>query len=245
MSRTYRVFVSEEHPAEDEILRLTGEESHHLSKVLRVGVGTQVEAMDGRGKVWRTEVVEVRPRASSLRILDEKRLEQPPVSFELAVALPKGGRMDDIVRQLTELGVSVISPLLTECGEVGKLAERTEAKLEKWGRIAIEASKQSGNPWLPLICAPRTFGQWLEDLPTGGMRLLGSLGSGTVSISSLSHGQASAVAVAIGPEGGFSQVEEELAVEAGFARVRLGPHVLRVETATIAALAVAQEIFGV
>ena len=245
MSRTYRVFVSEEHPAEDEILRLTGEESHHLSKVLRVGVGTQVEAMDGRGKVWRTEVVEVRPRASSLRILDEKRLEQPPVSFELAVALPKGGRMDDVVRQLTELGVSTISPLLTECGEAGKLAERTEAKLEKWGRIAIEASKQSGNPWLPLICAPRVFGQWLEDLPDGGMRLLGSLGSRTVSLSSLSRGEANAVAIAIGPEGGFSKVEEDLAEAAGFARVRFSPHVLRVDTAGICALAVAQEIFGV
>ena len=77
------------------------------------------------------------------------------------------------------------------------------------------------------------------------MRLLGSLGSGTVSVSSLSGGEASSVAIAIGPEGGFSQGEEDLAEAAGFARVRLGSHVLRVETAAICALAVAQEIFGV
>ncbi len=245
MSRTYRVFFSGECPAEDGILCLSREESHHLSKVLRIGIGTKVEAMDGQGKVWRTEVLEVRPRASSLRILDERHLAQPPVSFELAVALPKGGRMDDVVRQLTELGVSTISPLLAERGEAGKKIERAEAKLEKWKRIAVEACKQSGNPWLPLIRKPLVFSQWLDDLPAGGMRLLGSLEHGTVSLSSLSRGEAHSVAVAIGPEGGFSRAEENLAEEVGFTRIRLGAHVQRVETAAICGLAVAQEIFGV
>ena len=244
MSRTYRIFVSGEHPAEDEILCLSREESHHLLKVLRVEVGTEIEAINGLGSVWRTEVVEVQSRNVSLRALDEKRFEQPPISYELAVALPKAGRMDDVVRQLTELGVSTISPLLAEHGGAGKLAEQSVAKLERWGRIAIEACKQSGNPWLPVIREPLSFEKWSEQLSGNSVRLLGSLVPEAKFISSFSRSEVVEVAIGIGPEGGFSQLEQEVAKMVGFTPVRFGPHVLRVETAAVCALAVAQEIFG-
>ncbi|MBT6852675.1 MAG: RNA methyltransferase [Opitutae bacterium] len=117
--------------------------------------------------------------------------------------------------------------------------------MEKWSRIATEACKQSGNSWLPTIQKPRPFDQWLQDLPSGGIRLIGCLGAKAVSVSSLPHSSATDIAFAIGPEGGFSEKEEQYAESTGFIPVRFGPHTLKVETAAICALAVACEKFGV
>ena len=244
MSRTFRAFVFDDHLPRDGTITLTGEESHHLHKVLRIEVGKEVEAINGRGVVWRTEVVDAGDRSSVLRILDKRNIEPAPVSFEMAVAIPKGGRMDDVVRQLTELGISTICPLVTERSEVGGLLERVETKLEKWERIAIQACKQSGNPWLPVIRKPLSFEKWSEQLSGNSVRLLGSLVPEAKFISSFSRSEVVEVAIGIGPEGGFSQLEQEVAKMVGFTPVRFGPHVLRVETAAVCALAVAQEIFG-
>ena len=109
--------------------------------------------------------------------------------------------MDEIVRQLTELGVSSISPLFSEHGEVSNVENRIDAKMEKWSRIATEACKQSGNSWLPTIQKPQPFDLWLQDLPSDGIRLIGCLGNHAVSVSSLRHSSATDIAFAIGPEG--------------------------------------------
>lgn len=238
-----RVFVDESSSkGEEDVLRLSPEESRHLAKVLRAERGTVVEALNGRGTIWRAEVVDANPREVALRALEETRAESPSPRCELGVALPKGGRMDDLARQLVELGVTRLSPLLTERSEAGKVAERGSAKVEKWRRIAVEACKQSGNPWLPEISEPRPFSDWLNALPAGGIRWLGSPGAASPDSGGEGEGVED-VAVAIGPEGGFSAEEEERAVEAGFLPVGLGPYVLRVETAAVAALAVARARF--
>jgi len=245
MSRTYRVFLPNDLLSEEGIFLLQGEESRHLSRVLRVGVGNAIEVLDGFGTIFRTEVVEVNGRTVVLKNLETVKVEKPRVAFDLGISLPKGGRMDEIVRQLTELGVSFVSPLFSEHGEVANVENRVVAKMGKWSRIATEACKQSGNPWLPVIRKPRPFHQWLQELPVGGVRLMGVLGSDSVSVSSLPKSSETNIAFAIGPEGGFSEAEEKLAQDSGFVPVRLGPHTLKVETAAICALAVACEIFGV
>jgi 16S rRNA (uracil1498-N3)-methyltransferase len=245
MSRTYRVFVSGELPLEENMFRLQGEESRYLSRVLRVEIGNVVEVLNGRGSIFRTKVVDVTGRIVGLEILESVQVEKPRVTFDLGVSLPKGGKMDEIVRQLTELGVSSISPLFSENGEVSNVENRIDAKMEKWSRIATEACKQSGNSWLPTIQKPRPFDLWLQDLPSDGIRLIGCLGHHAVSVSSLPQSDATNIAFAIGPEGGFSEKEEQYAESTGFVPVRFGPHTLKVETAAICALAVACEKFGV
>jgi 16S rRNA (uracil1498-N3)-methyltransferase len=245
MSRTYRVFLSDELPLEENTFCLEGEASRHLSRVLRVEVGNAVEVLNGRGAIFRTKVVDVNGRVVVLEILESVQVEKPRVAFDLGVSLPKGGKMDEIVRQLTELGVSSISPLFSEHGEVSNVEHRVDAKMEKWSRIATEACKQSGNSWLPAINRPRPFDQWLRDLPSGGIRLIGCLGSHALSVSSLPKSDTTNIAFAIGPEGGFSVKEEKRAEDAGFVPVRFGPHTMKVETAAICALAVACEKFGV
>ena len=237
-----RVFVAESSIGEEGALRLSPEESRHLAKVLRAERGTVVEALDGRGTVWRAEVADTNPREVTLRALEETRVEPPAPSYELGVALPKGGRMDDLARQLVELGVSRLSPLLTERTEAGKAAERGAAKVEKWRRIAVEACKQSGNPWLPEIFEPRPFIDWLKALPAGGARWLGSPGAAPPGFCG-EGAEVANVALAIGPEGGFTAGEAEQAAQAGFLPAGLGPYVLRVETAAVAALAVARARF--
>ena len=238
-----RVFVAESFSrGEEQLLRLSPEESRHLAKVLRAERGTEVEALDGCGTIWRAEVMDANPREVALRALEETRVAPSVPRYELGVALPKGGRMDDLARQLVELGVARLSPLLTEHSEAGKVAERGAAKMEKWRRIAVEACKQSGNPWLPEIFEPRPFIDWLSSLPAGGVYWLGSPGAHPPG-SGGEDEEAENVAVAIGPEGGFSAREEEQAAQAGFLPVGLGPYVLRVETAAVAALAVARARF--
>jgi 16S rRNA (uracil1498-N3)-methyltransferase len=187
----------------------------------------------------------VNGRVVVLKNLESVQVAKPRVAFDLGVSLPKGGGMDDIVRQLTELGVSFISPLFSEHGDVANVEHRAEAKMGKWSRISSEACKQSGNPWAPVIREPRSFDRWLRELPAGGVRLIGCLGANAVSVSSVSKSFATDIAFAIGPEGGFSEVEKAIAEDAGFVPVCLGPHTMKVGTAAICALAVACEKFGV
>ncbi len=245
MSRLLRVFVPEDQSPADGIFTIGGEEARHLLKVLRVEVGRQVEVLNGKGLVWLAKVNEVSARSIVLKIEEIRETPQPAIAFEVAMALPKAGRMEETVRQLTELGVSRITPLLTERGEVGKLKDRIEGKLDKWNRIAVQATKQSGNPWLPTIREPVPFKHWCEGFPEDSYRLFGSLSPEACPISSLSQSAIKSVCIGIGPEGGFSENEEGHALAFGFVPVRLGPHVLRIETAAVCALAVAQEVFAV
>ena len=245
MSRLLRVFVPEGQAPEDGTFTIEGEEARHLSKVLRVEEGREVEAINGMGKVWRTRVNEVVGRSVVLVIEEVREIPLPVVSFEVAMAIPKAGRMEETVRQFTELGVSRITPILAERGEMGKLPDRIESKLEKWNRIAVQASKQSGNPWLPNIGEPIPFKLWCEGVSKYSCRLLGSLSADACSISSVRKPSMKSVCIGIGPEGGFSQEEEDHAIALGFVPVRLGSHVLRIETAAVCALAVAQEVFAV
>tara|TARA_A100001037_G_scaffold295655_1_gene315075 strand:- start:181 stop:918 length:738 start_codon:yes stop_codon:yes gene_type:complete len=245
MSRLLRVFVPEDQSPADGIFTIGGEEARHLLKVLRVEVGRQVEVLNGKGLVWLARVNEVSARSIVLKIEEIRETPQPAIAFEVAMALPKAGRMEETVRQLTELGVSRITPILAERGEVGKLPGRIESKLEKWNRIAVQASKQSGNPWLPNIGEPIPFKFWCEGVSKDSCRLLGSLSADARSISSVRKPSMKSVCIGIGPEGGFSKEEEDHALALGFVPVRLGSHVLRIETAAVCALAVAQEVFAV
>jgi 16S rRNA (uracil1498-N3)-methyltransferase len=254
--RAYHPFSVPENASE---LCLSAGESAHLVRSLRARAGESLEAFDGAGRIWRGAVL--RPDSAALLMRIAAFENRPPRQPRLALAqaLPKGGLMDDIVRAAVELDVSEIHPLYSAHCEVKLDASRAAARVERWRAIAIEACKQSGNPWLPRVFSPEPLSRWLSKegqtfLPRqfatssqspirpATLAFVGSLESGAVPLAQLGIGQLTDTAtlerllILIGPEGDFSPEEYALIRGSGISGVRFGPHVLRVPTAAHYAL---------
>ncbi|MFM9959420.1 MAG: RsmE family RNA methyltransferase [Phycisphaerales bacterium] len=201
-------------------------ESDHAVRVKRLIVGERVTLLDGAGLVGAAVVSAVRP-GFELRI--ESVREEPPVTPRVEVwsATPKGPRLEDMIDQLSQVGAALWRPLDTEYGVV----EPGEHKIERCRRVAREAAKQCGRAWLMEIGEAASIEQALT--PRTGTMLVVADARGPVwgGVS----GSASCVRVLVGPEGGFSAGELERAAAAGATPIRLGPHVLRIETAAVCA----------
>lgn len=214
---------------------LTGPEAHHLAAVRRFGPGDRVVLFNGDGHDYPAEVVAADRKRTLLNVLSavaaDRELHFP---LHVAAALPKGDRGDFLVEKLTELGVTRLTPLVTE----RTVVQPREARLDKLQHAVIEASKQCGRSVL-LHVTPLTW--WpaflaAPDLPP--LRLLlhpPAAGAGRV-LAGFTPGT-DGVVVAVGPEGGFTPGEVDAAEAAGWVRVALGPRVLRVETAAVTAAA--------
>ena len=210
---------------------LEGDEARHLAKVRRVAVGADVEVFDGRGLAARAEVVQLgRDRVELLvkSVLDGR--PAAPVRLTLATAIPKGDRFDWLVEKATELGVDRLVPLITERSSV----DPRSAKLDRLRRAIIEASKQCRRDTLMTLDEPQNWNQWSSSLdPATHHRWLAHPG-GDSAWTEVRLAQGSPVAVAIGPEGGFSDREVATARSAGWVPIDLTSSLLRVETAALA-----------
>jgi 16S rRNA (uracil1498-N3)-methyltransferase len=204
---------------------LHGPEAHHLAAVCRLRSGDVVSLFNGDGREYRARVADVGKRTVSLDIESvEAPSREPAFRLEMAVPLPKGDRAQFLVEKLTELGVTSFVPLLTRRGVV----QPSEAKREKLERWVIEASKQCGRNVLMEVQAPVEWETYCrrEGLPE--RRVLAHPGGGTFPVPSMAD-----VAIAVGPEGGFTEEEVETARSADWHIVSLGPRILRVETAAL------------
>ncbi len=204
--------------------QLTGPEAHHLHAVRRIEVGAHVTLFNGDGREYPAEVLGVGKKSVSLVIgvpvvVDRERT--PPLW--VASALPKGDRLDFLIEKLTELGVARFVPLVTERSIVRPKADA----VEKYQRMVIEASKQCGRNVLMTIDPPTAWSAFASrpDLPSRKLILHPSGGAEWTKA-------AVATVIAVGPEGGFTDSE---AAAPGWESVRLGPTILRIETAAIAA----------
>lgn len=203
---------------------LDGPEAHHLATVRRFAVRDRVTLFNGDGREYPAEILSLQKKSVALTILraDEVNRELP-FSLIVASALPKGDRADFLIEKLTELGVTRFVPLITARSIV-------QPRVEKYERMVIEASKQCGRNVLMQVAARTMWKDFVRsELPT--QRLVLHTEGGVP----LGEGQ-EAVA-AIGPEGGFTDEEIALAVAAGWHQATLGPRILRVETAALAATA--------
>jgi 16S rRNA (uracil1498-N3)-methyltransferase len=227
----------------DARVALEGDEARHLAKVRRVGVGECVELFDGRGSTHRAEVIAIgRDRVDLVVRETTFRDRSGACSLTLATAVPKGDRFDWLVEKATELGVDRLVPLVSERSTV----DPRTAKLERLRRTIIEASKQSRRDWLMEIEAPVSVAKVFNAFADS-TRLIAH--PGAPGIVSFRPRLAGATAVlAIGPEGGFSDAEVELAGSKGWLKVGLGQTVLRIETAALAGcatyFALAEVAFG-
>jgi 16S rRNA (uracil1498-N3)-methyltransferase len=210
---------------------LEGPEAHHLRDVRRLRPGDAVCLFNGDGREYHARVASLDKKGVTLT-MGPVASPQRELGFRLEVAapVPKGDRAQFLVEKLTELGVSTFVPLAA----ARSVVHPREAKWDKLGRYVIEASKQCGRNVLMRI-EPLT--PWAEyclraDLPE--RRLLGHPGG-----SSLPRGRPADVAIAVGPEGGFTSDEVQLADSAGWWPVSLGPRTLRVETAALVLAALA------
>lgn len=227
------------------VLTLSEREAHHARQVLRVRRGERVLVLDGAGHELVCEIQDVEKRGVLLAVLGKKFVPPPPCEITLAQALVKGKAMEFILQKAVELGVRRVAPV-SAARSVAQVEEAGgAAKLEKWKAIAVDAIKQCGSAWLPEILAPQTPGEFLRGGPVSELSLIAALHesarfSGKCFEEFQSrHGRAPrSVCVWIGPEGDFTPEEMHAVVAAGAEPIRLGPLVLRSETAAIYTLAV-------
>jgi 16S rRNA (uracil1498-N3)-methyltransferase len=215
----------------DSLPELDREERHHLVRVRRVRPGEQIEVLNGRGAIASARVEAVSPKHLEWRLESLKQVDRPSLRRHLLVAMPKGKTFPALLQKMTELGVSEITPLLTDHSEVPP--GRVDQKAERWESVLVEAVKQSGNPWLPKLNSPVSL---VEALSSGDSshRICAALQPGARPLKDVLAGcpdLAGTVEVYVGPEGDFSDPEYAMLREGGCQFITLGPIVLRVETA--------------
>lgn len=225
-------------------LDLDTEASHHLLQVLRFRSGSALTLFNGDGRNYAGVLTQCTRKSARVAITSQSELEQPAaLQINLGLGLSKGERMDFAVQKSVELGVTRITPLITEHSVVRLSAERRENRQEHWKRVAIAACEQSGRCRLPVIEDILPLQQWLiESQQNCGLGILLDYRSNST-LNQLDC-SASAVNLLIGPEGGFSNDERAMAQTNGFVGVHLGPRVLRTETAPLAAISAMQMLWG-
>jgi len=233
---TYRVYYDEETTLEGSIITLSHRESHHLLKVRRARDGERVDVFDGKGVVIET-TLKKRSKQARLQVGSREKQARPTTNLTLAVSMLKSKAMDLLVRQATEMGVAVIQPLVTKYSEVRIDKHQFQEKKERWNTIALEACKQSGNPYLPEMREPCELNKWLSRCRDDRHYWVASLQKGAVAIVK-NKVEGNAHCVLIGPEGDFNEQEYEAINRAGFTSLSLGRYVLRSETAVVRALSV-------
>ncbi|WP_010582979.1 16S rRNA (uracil(1498)-N(3))-methyltransferase [Schlesneria paludicola] len=212
-------------------VRLVETEAHHLVHVLRHDVGDQVELFDGRGLAAICRITAVRKRDADLEILTSRRDPVPLTLLTLATGVPKGDRFEWLIEKATELGVARVIPLTT----TRSVVDPRDSKLDKLRQTVITACKQSGQNHLMEITPVVAWTEFLRDHdPAAELLIAHPRGADVGLVSEDAKSSSRAIIAAIGPEGGFSDDEVQSAVTHGAKIIRLGPRILRIETAALA-----------
>ena len=207
-------------------------------RVLRLRAGNHVVLFDGRGGEYEASLAMPGRDRVVAHTGEHRKLErESPLAVTLVQAVSSGEKMDFTVQKAVELGVAAIDPVLGERSIVRLDGERGAKKLAHWRRIAIAACEQCGRNRIPRIGEPVALERYQ---PPAGSRILLSP-AGSARLADLAKGP---VILAAGPEAGFSEEEEQALQRSGFAPVRLGPRVLRTETAALSALAALNALAG-
>lgn len=238
--RIPRVF-SEQELRESCEIELDEAASHHLIKVLRMQPGRPLILFNGRGGEFEAELVSTTKKTATvyLKTYTDKNPESP-LHTHLAISLSRGERFEFVLQKATELGVSAITPLLTERTEVKLSGERLEKKIKSWWKIIIGACEQCGRCVPPVLNAPEQIQNFLAKPYNGECFVLHHRNTSTLDPSK----QIENINLLIGPEGGLSESEIALANQRGWKNLVLGPRVLRTETAPIVALSLFQHHWG-
>ncbi len=225
-------------------LALPPQAGEHATRVLRLSVGDPLVLFNGDGCNYQASVCAIGKRDVVVQVTSRQLLHnESPLSLFLAQGIARGDKMDLIVQKATELGVAGIVPLLTERSEVKLDPTRAQKRLSHWRAVAASACEQCGRARVPEIWPATTLSAWLASLSDDGSLRLALLPDATLACRELRFTMAGGTLV-VGPEGGLGERDVAALHDAGFAGLRLGPRVLRTETAGMAALASLQALHG-
>lgn len=227
--------------AHDSEITLSDSVTQHVSRSLRMRPEEQIILFNGDGLEHKAMLTEITKRNVIARIIESSEPNsESPLTISIGQTLSRGERMDYAVQKSTEMGVNTITPLFSERCEVKLPKERQEKRVNHWQQIAISACEQSGRTVPPKVTFPADLKTWL--------------GAQEAELKFVLHHHSEqpltelaapkSIALLIGPEGGLSQNEVELAVQHGFKPLTLGPRVMRTETAPVAALSLLNYLWG-
>ncbi|MBW7901059.1 MAG: 16S rRNA (uracil(1498)-N(3))-methyltransferase [Rhodocyclaceae bacterium] len=224
------------------VLALPEGAAAHAARVLRLTAGDALTLFDGRGGEYGARIAAVRKDAVDAEVLAWREREcEAPLSIRLVQALQTGDKMDLTVQKAVELGVAAIQPVASRRSVVRLDGERAARRVAHWRGVAVAACEQCGRNRVPEVAAIEPLERWLARPAEAPLRLMLSP---TAEIGLRQLPPARSLDLLIGAEGGLDPAEAAMAAAAGFVGVRLGPRVLRTETAGLAALAAIQTLWG-
>lgn len=226
----------------DSVVELPDNVVRHLN-VLRVKNTEEIVLFNGNGKAYPALPEVLEKRRASVQILREEATDnESPLNITLVQAVSAAERMDFTLQKSVELGVAEIRPVISERCVVRLSGERAEKRVARWQEIVVSACEQSGRNIVPKVLPLTTYAQALQQLPQETTKLLMSLNRAQ-KLSDV-RPQSGKIVFMVGPEGGWTEKEEQQAFDAGFQSVTLGKRVLRTETASLAAIAAMQTLWG-
>ncbi len=226
----------------DTAITLDEAASHHVARVLRATLSDEIIIFNGEGGEFEATITEITKK--NVIVYIKKFLArdvESPLELWLAQGISRGEKMDFTIQKAVELGVTKIIPLLTERCNVQLNAEKKQKRWEHWQAIIIHACEQSGRTTLPKLSLPEEFSSWIKKAPKASANfVLTPDAKNAFKINDIPK----TAQILIGPEGGLSAKEIEEACQLGFTPTKLGPRILRTETAGVAALSVLQCLYG-
>jgi 16S rRNA (uracil1498-N3)-methyltransferase len=228
--------------AQGAVLTLPEPAARRLREVLRMRPGETLELFNGTGGAWAARVLSLARREATVEVgaFDPTERESG-LAVTLAQGISRGSHMDYTLQKSVELGVHGIVPLFTERSNVRLDAERAATRMQHWRNVLIGACEQCGRNRLPALSPPVALEEWIRSDPAPLKVMLDAAAAGT--LASIA-GRPPALTLLAGPEGGLAPEEKARARAAGYEAVRLGPRILRTESAAVAALAICQHRWG-
>ncbi|RUO63424.1 16S rRNA m(3)U-1498 methyltransferase [Pseudidiomarina planktonica] len=232
--------------AADSLIMLSDDAVQHVARVLRMQPGQQLELFNGDGHFYSAEIVSADKRQVQVQVQQARAVNnESPLAIHLGQGISRGDRMDFVLQKSVELGVASITPLFTERCGVKLSGDRLEKKQQQWQKIVIAACEQSGRAVVPEVHPAVSINQWFEQASAAVRLTLDPYAPKALRELPLEAGaERTNIQLLIGPEGGLTDAEVEQAKHSGFLPVRLGPRVLRTETAALTALSILQYEFG-
>jgi 16S rRNA (uracil1498-N3)-methyltransferase len=237
--RTNRFYEAADMPIGKEI-SLSKEVSNHISRVLRLKNGADITLFNGDGSNYLATVAIAGKSVTATIINRSDSNNESPLSIHLGQAISRGERMDFTLQKSVELGVSQITPLISERVQFRYDEKRLKKKMNHWQKIIESACEQSGRAVIPCLNKPLPLSDWLEADSTPGLLFVPGALMGLMELPSAPN-----LRLLIGPEGGLSDAEIKLSLDTKlFTALNLGPRILRTETAALAAISILQAQFG-
>lgn len=226
-------------------VKIEKDDAHHIIEVLRLKIGEWIVLSDGKGHRFKGEINSVGKKSVDIHI-KEKLMDIGNTGITLAQAIIKKDGVEDIIQKAVELGVTEIIPFFSERSIPKFTLEAMVKKVERWNKIALEASKQCGLSILPKVRPIKKLGDIIKNSDQFANKILFYEGEKNDSLGKhiSKASKCDSTIIIIGPEGGFSAGEVQMAKACGFATVSLGPLILRVETAAITGITLTQYFLG-